>query len=717
MAQPLDGAAHRSYRELYSFEGFQAGEPDPARLIYSYRFNETAGGGERPAPAHLIEQTMALSERRSMAFLCLVRNSGTTTEVRILNRMIRYLELPGVGGGGLVDLSMGLLGDVRASQIPAVAIDNTHFSLVGNAGVRIPTIATMLDHLDAAPPGTYIGPFTADAPGTEVVRPRITQVIPVKYASALVHRDGIEPAVAYQEIFGMLEADGLLETCADVLTWLRVACTARGGDGELANVPAVAHHFPLLLLPEAASEYLATKVTNDLPGRQNPGIRGRGQGTPADDPMLAAVRQIAESGAGDRGARAPRKVEEVYRETYTVLQRFCHVDNVEGFAPIWGRLARGAKSELQSIVQQELSRVCTGRGLLTDYYCPAVTSNVKQLTTAGLNFGGHGQDGITAGCQPFLVVYSGTEGHYRSLDTATLANQLDQGTANASLADIREIRDKERLNMPQDLNHVSYTLRRYAVLVHTLFQGPGATNAFVECIWRLANTFNDRLPAYLSEHQKLRGTAWYDVYPAHIVQHVQVNVYEYLQGVQSSMGRDLPPLPSFQELHRCLQRGSFPSSSEWLPLPPTITVEPASHAVTSVGMATVAARSARAAAASNASVLSGLTATTTSDATQSTGPGQSATNAGTYALKPARDTEFEAIRLRPGMRQLLQENPPPRNDRNVEFCVSWWGRGGCYTNCRRAVAHRPFANAAERDRLLSHIRTHLTAAAAPAAST
>ena len=108
-----------------------------------------------------------------------------------------------------------------------------------------------------------------------------------------------------------------------------------------------------------------------------------------------------------------------------VLQRFCHVDNVEGLAPIWGRLARGAKSELQSILQQEFSRVCTGRGLSTDYYCPAVTSSIKQLVT-GLNFAGHGQDDISGGCQPFLVVYSGAEDHYRSMDNAILANQLDQ---------------------------------------------------------------------------------------------------------------------------------------------------------------------------------------------------------------------------------------------------------------------------------------------------
>lgn len=541
-------------------------------------------------------------------------------------------------------------------------------------------------------------------------------MIPGKYAAALIHRDKVVPAVAYQEIYGMLEADGLLQTCSDVIAWLRVACTARGGGGELASLPAVAHSFPLLLLPESVSDYLATRVAADLPGRNSITTPMGGGVGAANDPTLAALRQIAEGAMAERGPRAPRKVEEAYRETYMVLQRFCHVDNVEGLATIWGRLARVAKSELQSIMQQELSRVCTGRGLTTDYYCPTVTTNLKQLFT-GLNFAGNGQDDITAGCQqPFLVVYSGAEDHHRSLDTATLANQLEQGTVNASLADIREIRDKEKVNMPHhDLNQVSYTLRRYAVLVHAMFQGPGATNPFVDCIWVLANTFNDRLPAYLTEHHKLRGTALYDVYPAHILRHIQVNVYEYLQALQATTGGTPPPSPSFQELHRCLvQRGSFTAPSEWLPLPPAVTVVPPPQIITPVGIATVAARSARS-AASSASVVSGLTNATAIDGTRGAGTITGSAPTGVYTVNPARDAEFEGLRLRPGMRQLLQDNPPPRNDRKVEFCVSWWGRGGCYSNYRRVAAHCPFANASERERFLNHVRTHLTAAA-PAAN-
>ncbi|KAI2489207.1 hypothetical protein MHU86_25384 [Fragilaria crotonensis] len=88
-----------NYRELYSTVGYQAGEPEPARLVSSYRFTDAAGGARRPTPANLKEQTFILSERRPMTFLCLLRRPDLSAEVRILHRMMRYFELPGDGEG------------------------------------------------------------------------------------------------------------------------------------------------------------------------------------------------------------------------------------------------------------------------------------------------------------------------------------------------------------------------------------------------------------------------------------------------------------------------------------------------------------------------------------------------------------------------------------------------------------------------------------------
>ena len=240
-----------------------------------------------------------------MTFLCLARAPGDRVEVRVLHRMMRYFELPGGGGGGVADLSMGTLGDVRTEQIPVVEIDSSHFALIAGAGVRVPTNAMVPDQLAAAPPGTFLGPYGVDVPGPEVVQPRVIQVIPTKYAALLVHRNGVSPEIAYQELQGAFEADGVVDACADVIAWICVACTARGGGGDLAGISAVAHSFHLLLLPAAISDYVAAKVASDRPGRgpQGPAV-GIAMAAQALDPMVAAVQQLAEN-VGGAGGRVP----------------------------------------------------------------------------------------------------------------------------------------------------------------------------------------------------------------------------------------------------------------------------------------------------------------------------------------------------------------------------------------------------------------------------
>ncbi|KAI2510796.1 hypothetical protein MHU86_3582 [Fragilaria crotonensis] len=294
--------------------------------------------------------------------------------------------------------------------LAVVKVDNTQFSLIG-AGVRVPMTATMPDLLAGAPPGAYLGPYGAETPGTEVVRPRTTQVIPTRYAAAFIHRDGVSPAVAYQELSGMFAADGVLEGCADVLAWLRVACTARGGAGDLAAVPAVAQTFPLLLLPTAVSDYFASKVFADLPGRHR-GVEARPGGL---DQVVNAVQQLAANVVeigGRAGGREAKGVVEAYCKTYPVLLPYCQVATVEELAPLWNRLGRGAKGEQQSIIQQEITSVCVKRGLTPDLYCLAVTTGLKQMI-ASLNFTGNGPDDLTGGCQPFAVVYNSQHDHYR----------------------------------------------------------------------------------------------------------------------------------------------------------------------------------------------------------------------------------------------------------------------------------------------------------------
>ena len=238
--------------------------------------------------------------------------------------------------------------------------------------------------------------------------------------------------------------------------------------------------------------------------------------------------------------------------------------------------------------------------------------------------------------------------------------------------------------MPRDLNQVSLTLKRYAVLVSALFQGPGATNPFVQSMWLLASAFHERLPLYLGQLHALSGTPWADVYPAHILRHVQVNTYEYLQALQVGGGGEaviLPELPTFTDLLRDLQRGSFHLSSSWLPLPASVTVDPSTLPATA-GTPSVTTRSTRASTA--ASTVSTLTAATGGGRTSGSGGAGNTSTQGTFVTNPARDAEFDALQLRGQMRDLLRAHPPPANDSGNEFSP-----GGGEVAATRTAAVRP----------------------------
>jgi hypothetical protein len=722
MAFPLP----HCYRQLLEDARGRRGDPPAAALVASYRYGATPDGGAAPTPAALLAQTFTLTDRQPVAFLTLVVGRGGRAVVRILHRLMQYYELPGTGDAAdFNDKILGLLGDIRHAQCPVVEVAANSFYLVGGNGARVPTDATMLGLIEALEPaqqGEPMGPYLADDAGTELVKPRHIQVLPNKYASILVHRDGVSPQMAYQELRGAFEADDMLIPCTDVLSWLRVASTARGGIGEHAGRSAVMLNHPLVLLPEAVSEYVARKVQTDLPsyrGLLDPNQPAAREGRDGDMvQLLGAVQQMAET-LGGNAALQPRpagrgeqkSVDEVYKETYGILLRFGQVDQVAHLAPIWSRLANCAKGEQQSVLQQELTKVCLARGLAPELYCPVVTTGVKQMVTT-FQFAGHGGDDLTSGCQPFLVSYTGSGDYYRAQDTAAVAVQLDQGSTNASLADIRELRSTEKVKMPKDLHQVSLTLQQFAVLVHTLFQGPGNGHTLVQALWLLANTFQAKLPLYLERYREVQGGPMADHYPAHILRFVQISVQEYFQAVQiggAVLGYDdgAPQVPQFHDMLVSLQRGSFHTSNAWIPLPPAYTTPPATQQQARGGT--------RSATGSANTTVSGLTVAPSSGSSSTGGGTGGNTATQTFVANPTSDPEFANLTLRPQMRELLRANPPPLNDAGTEFCVSWWGKGGCFSNCGRRATHRDFVNAGERTRLLNHVRAHLLAPPAGAA--
>lgn len=107
-----------------------------------------------------------------------------------------------------------------------------------------------------------------------------------------------------------------------------------------------------------------------------------------------------------------------------------------------------------------------------------MTTGLKQMIT-GFQFVGHGVDDLSSGWQPFQVTYSGSLNHTQALSDASVSNQLAQGEHQASLADYRMLREKEKVKFPRDTMEVCITLSRYAVLCQTLFGGTGSPNPAV----------------------------------------------------------------------------------------------------------------------------------------------------------------------------------------------------------------------------------------------
>ena len=668
-----------TYHKLMSDE---TNGPTPDRVanyLQGYRFD---GAGGVPTPAALRDQTIILSDRQPMAFLCLVTPGVSgVPEVAILHRLMRYMDMPGEEASGFHDSVLGLTGDLMPHQYPTMEVPQTAFHLV-SAAIRVPTAGGMAAMTPAweNPAPVPLGPFTEEDRETEVVCTRNIQLIPGYLAALLVHRRGITAKDAYLEIHGTLHARGEVESCRDVLVWLRVACTAQGGGGPHNGLSIVKNAITPVHLPGDVYRYLVGKIRGDLPAISEPDpAAGDITGT-----LAGALRALTETRTGrggdgtERATREPKTIQDMYKETYRTLLRYGNVTDIAAVAPIWSRLANASKSEQHTIMTQEFQRVCMARGLSTDIYTPVVTAGLKQMI-AGMQFVGHGVDDLCTGCQPFQVAYAGSANHYRALADASVSNQLSQGEQNASLADYRTIREQERIKFPRDITEICITLTRYCVLCQTLFQGAGPDNAFVAAMWQLAASLQNASPFITERYQQVpRMPAFSGVYFACIVRAIQVGVQEYLQSVGTNMveGHTGVELPDFRTLTTDLRRGTFHQSSQWIPIPEEYLDRPS--ASSGSGYASAATPS----VATTTNSTSGRTSVSTLTAD---------TRGGGTAVQrvdnPAPDTEFASITVAPcGTRRILREHRPPSNNAGKNEFAS---RGGSTAAVSQTAAVAP----------------------------
>ena len=156
LAVPALAETATTYRQLFSDQTRDAVFDRPGAYLAGYRF----GGGALPipAPAALRDQTVQLCDRQPTAFLCLVPRFDGSAEIRILHRLMHYLELPGKLPTGFNDRLLGLLGDICPNQVPVVDVSVSILHLA-TAGSSVPTLASMGVLMVAADAGPlFLGP-------------------------------------------------------------------------------------------------------------------------------------------------------------------------------------------------------------------------------------------------------------------------------------------------------------------------------------------------------------------------------------------------------------------------------------------------------------------------------------------------------------------------------------------------------------------------------
>ena len=86
--------ATRTYRDYYGDRGHSPAPDCIVGFLAGYRFTDIGGAGV-PTPAHLRDQTVTLSDRQPMAFLCLITGLDGAPEVMVMHRVVRFMDLPG----------------------------------------------------------------------------------------------------------------------------------------------------------------------------------------------------------------------------------------------------------------------------------------------------------------------------------------------------------------------------------------------------------------------------------------------------------------------------------------------------------------------------------------------------------------------------------------------------------------------------------------------
>ena len=479
--------------------------------------------------------------------------------LRVIHGIRRYsgpLGLP----SPLTNKVFGYLGDVSPGGfVEIVQVDEALFSITGEVNV-----CTIAHHKQTLASDETIEIFKVrgdTAPASEVVRTRHSAFIPYELMPLLLPK-ALTARQAFETIEAHLSQNDMLEVCAPLLSFLRVAGTLHTGDTVLNALPQAGAPFRL---ETDLMEFMQAKVLlRDLVHFRKP--------LTTSDPATAVLqatlqtmadRELRRDAANERQRAEedqPTTIKAAFGEHITEkLLALCHKDNTDELPSIYERIANKNKREdYLTIIQESIGKASTALQLPgTVIVTPAVMSFIKSFRLYGID-----ESDVASGVLPMSFVPPGsasTSARARSIEDSEenfgYVNMMGTENQHISSADARQLSRSKGYVVQKKWAEATVQVEAYQAVLYALLgsQHP-TTRAYqkgVRYYKRIALQFQDALDHKVGEN----------LAPALLVYVFQLKVRAWLEE-QWTFPEDVCPAPDFTDKLREYQSSK---NLGWLP--------------------------------------------------------------------------------------------------------------------------------------------------------
>jgi hypothetical protein len=659
----------------FAFHNDEANDPFHREYGTLMAIFQASVARESPARAKaLYEQVFTTSEVQPHVYLMCTLDHALHPVITVIHRPYRHVAPM----GSTVDkCDVAFMGDMRGLLPPTLV----YFPEDGfkHTGPMLVPKAETLDQAFAEDTTLQaVGPYAEGDDGTDVIATRSIVYVPPQYASIFLANATMTPRKAWEAVGGLIRtgdnAESQVQAMQPLLSWFRAACTKCSAvltdlstdwsQHRLISEPPSYPHPPVPSLDLAIEARLKT----DLPGI----VTDTGPQTSTTQAINNMTSQMISMNQerNYQGSTVGGPTTYYGTSGLDVLYRMTYATGLQSLPEIYKDIAKAPKRGERMALEEGLRAVADTLGLVM---CAPLATVGLTKKLGGCLFAHIDHDDLEAGIHPFCTTYRTPQSRTQLRNTLAVYDDLREGTG-ATLHDFALLREAEKVGLPYTMSEVTYALKSFRVLLHTLL---GQHHPMVK-VW------DDFVSIWIDREVQMQELLTAYQYPL-ILRWLQIRFSTWF----TDQSRDPCHIaaPDFKKLIEYIVYGE----TSWHPLLPP-QYRPIVPALGGPPSATPPTRPSPRAPALPAPV-------PVLPAPGNPGRGDRIPNAQfDAAFTPFRQLNLSLSAVRDKAK--AANKPIPHNTTNTEFCLSYHILGFCWAQCNRKEDHRAH-DAAETTSLLN----------------